>query len=111
MRVLLTMYASRRDVQPLVGLAVHVRALGAKVEVYVPPDQEFAELLAGVGVRPVPIGQPVRLPGIKATPPSATDLPPRAAELVAVQFDPVAAAAEECDALVATGVMPTGGWR
>ena len=27
------------------------------------------------------------------------------------QFDTVAAAAEGCDALVATGVMPTGVWR
>jgi len=111
MRVLLTMYASRGDVQPPVGLAVQVRALGAEVEVYAPPDQEFAELLAGVGVPPLPVGQPVRPPGIKATPPSATDLPARAVDLVAAQFDTVAAAAEECDALIATGVMPTGGWR
>jgi len=71
------MYASRGDIQPPVGLAVHVRALSAEVEVYAPPDQEFAELLAGVGVPPLPVGQPVRLPGIKATPPSATDLPAR----------------------------------
>jgi hypothetical protein len=28
--------------------------------------------------------------------------------LVAAQFDTVAAVAEECDALVATGVMPAG---
>jgi hypothetical protein len=34
-----------------------------------------------------------------------------AAELVGAQFDTVAAAAEECDAPVATGAMPTGGWR
>jgi UDP:flavonoid glycosyltransferase YjiC (YdhE family) len=34
-----------------------------------------------------------------------------AAELVAAQFDAVAAAAEECHAPVATGVMPTGAWR
>ncbi len=40
-------------------------------------------------------------------PPSAADLPRRAAELVASQFDKVAAAAEGCDVLVATGVMPT----
>jgi hypothetical protein len=33
-----------------------------------------------------------------------------AGELVAAQFDTVAAVAE-CDALVATGVMPTGVWR
>jgi hypothetical protein len=31
--------------------------------------------------------------------------------LVAALFDTVAAAAEERDAPVATGVMPTGGWR
>ena len=30
---------------------------------------------------------------------------------VAAQFDTVAAAAEGCDAPVATGVLPTGGWR
>jgi vancomycin aglycone glucosyltransferase len=59
----------------------------------------------------VPIGQPVRLPATGATPPSAADLHPHAAELVAAQFDTVAAAAEECDGSVATGVMLTGGWR
>ena len=32
----------------------------------------------------------------------------RAAELVAAQFDTVPAAAEGCDALVTTGVMPAG---
>jgi vancomycin aglycone glucosyltransferase len=31
MRVLLTTYGSREDVEPLVGLAVRLRALGAKV--------------------------------------------------------------------------------
>jgi vancomycin aglycone glucosyltransferase len=43
-----------------------------------------------------------------ATPPSAADLPPPASELVAAPFDTVAAAAEGCDALVATGVTPAG---
>src|ERR1700694_1255335 len=123
MRVLLTTYGSRGDVQPLVGLAVQERALGAKAQVCAPPDQEFAELLAGVGVPLVPIGQPVhppvagatrpaaaglRVPG--GTPPSAAHLLLRAAEWVAAHFDTVAAAAEECDAPVATGVKPTGGW-
>ena len=32
-------------------------------------------------------------------------------ELVAAQFDTIAAVAERCDALVATGVMPAGVWR
>jgi vancomycin aglycone glucosyltransferase len=110
MWVLLSTYGSRGDVEPMVGLAVQLGALGAEVRVCAPPD--FAGLLAGVGVPLVPIGQPVRPPVTGATPSAAAaDLPPRAAELVAAQFDTVAAAAEECDALVATGVMPTGVWR
>jgi len=46
-----------------------------------------------------------------AKPPSMADLSPRTAELVAAQFHTVAAAAEQCDAPVATSVMPTGVWR
>ena len=95
MGVLLSTYGSRGDVEPMVGLAVRLRALGA-------------ELLARVGVPLVPVGQPVRPLVTGATPPSAADLPRRAAELVAAQFDTVAAVAEGCDALVATGVMPAG---
>ena len=45
----------------------------------------------------------------KATPSSVADLP--AAELVAAQFDAVAAPADECDGPVATGVTPRGVWR
>jgi vancomycin aglycone glucosyltransferase len=109
MRVLLTTYGSRGDVEPLVGLAVQLRALGSEVPVCAPPD--FAEPLARIGVPLVPIGQPVRPLVTGATPPPAADLPRRAAELVAAQFDSVAAAAEGCDALVVTGVMPAGAWR
>ena len=106
MRVLLSTYGSRGDVEPMVGLAVQLRALGAEMPVCAPPD--FAELLAGVGVPLVPVGQPVRPLVSGPTPPSAADLPRCAAELVAAQFDTVPAAAEGCDALVATGVMPAG---
>jgi vancomycin aglycone glucosyltransferase len=41
MRVLLSTYDSRGGVEPLVGLAVQLRALGAEVRVCAPPDQEF----------------------------------------------------------------------
>jgi vancomycin aglycone glucosyltransferase len=108
MRVLLSTYGSRGDVEPMVGLAVRLRALGAEVRVCAPPD--FAELLARVGVPLVPVGQPVRPMVHGAPPPSAADLPRRAAELVAAQFDTVPAAAERCDSLVATDVMPAGVW-
>ncbi|MGP3981436.1 glycosyltransferase [Streptomyces sp. KR80] len=106
MRVLLSGYDSRGGVEPLVGLAVRLRELGAEVRVCAPPDEEFAERLAGVGVPLVPVGQSVRALVTAATPPSAADLPRRAAELTVAQLDAVAAAAEGCDALVATGLMP-----
>ena len=53
MRVLLSTYGSRGDVEPIAGLAVQLRALGAEVRVCAPPD--FAELLAHVDVPLVPI--------------------------------------------------------
>ena len=74
---------------------MRLRALGAEVRVCAPL---------------VPVGQLVRPMVHGATPPSAADLPRRAAELVAAQFDTVAVAAEGYDALVATGVMPAGVW-
>lgn len=111
MRMLLSTYGSRGDVEPMVGLAVQLRALGAEVRVCAPPDDEFAQLLAGVGVPMVPIGQSVRALATGTPPPSS--LPRLAADLLAVEFDAVtavAAAAEGCDALVATGMMPAGVW-
>jgi UDP:flavonoid glycosyltransferase YjiC (YdhE family) len=58
MRVLLSTYDSRGGVEPLAGLAVRLRALGAEVRVCAPPD--CAERLAEVGVPLVPVGAPVR---------------------------------------------------
>ena len=54
MRVLLSTYGSRGDVEPMVGLAVQLRALGAEVRRCATPD--FAEPLARVGVPPVASG-------------------------------------------------------
>ena len=53
MRVLST-YGSRGDLKPMAGLAVQLRTLGAEVRVCAPPDEKFAERLAGVGVPLVP---------------------------------------------------------
>jgi len=100
--VLLSTYGSRGDVEPVVALAVRLRALGAEVRVCAPPD--FAERLAGVDMPMVPVGPSASALTTAAPPPSS--LPQYAAELIASQFDAVTAAAEGCDALVATGMMP-----
>jgi vancomycin aglycone glucosyltransferase len=106
MRVLLSTYGGRGDVEPLVGLAVSLRALGAEARVCAPPD--WAQRLADVGVHHVPIGRPVRqLVHGDGTPPSSPpDVPRIAAQLIAEQFDKLPAAAEDCDAMVATGLFP-----
>ena len=104
MRVLLSTYDSRGGVEPLVALAMRLRELGAEVRVWAPPD--CAERLAEVGVPLVPVGPPVRALVHGAKPPSAADVPRRAAEVIAVQFATLAAAAEGCDALVASGLTP-----
>ncbi|MEU9144573.1 glycosyltransferase [Streptomyces sp. NPDC048349] len=108
MRVLLSTYGSRGDVAPLVGLAVRLREFGAQVRVCAPPDEEFAQLLAGVGVEMVPFGPAVRALVTGQVAPAAGGPPQRAAELVAAHFDTVAAAAEGCEVVVATGLMPAG---
>jgi len=60
MRVLLSTYGSRGDVEPLGALAVRLQELDAEVRMRVPFDMEFAELLAGIGAGLIPIGRPVR---------------------------------------------------
>ena len=104
MRVLLSTYDSRGGVEPLAALAVRLQAVGAEALVCGPPD--CAERLAEVGVPLVPVGDPVRALVHGAAPPSMADVPRRIAELIAAWFDKVTPAAEGCDVLVASGLMP-----
>jgi vancomycin aglycone glucosyltransferase len=62
-RVLLSTYGSRGDVEPLLGLAVQLQALGAEVKRCAPPSslpRHAAELIASVPqvVLPQATGQP-----------------------------------------------------
>ncbi|MGH4035918.1 glycosyltransferase [Actinomycetota bacterium Odt1-20B] len=108
MRVVLSTWGSRGDVEPLAALAVGLRDLGAEARVCAPPDEEFAELLAGVGVELVPLGPTVRSVVAGERPPSAQDAFRLAPELVAARFATLSAAAEGGDAILATGLMPAG---
>ncbi|MEU1037884.1 glycosyltransferase [Streptomyces sp. NPDC005907] len=108
MRVLLSTWGSRGDVEPLAGLAVALRELGAQARVCAPPDEEFAELLARAGVPMVPLGPSVRSVVAGPRPPTAEDAFRLAPELVAARFETLTAAAEGCDVLLATGLMPAG---
>ena len=108
MRVLLTSWGSRGDVEPLAGLAVALRELGAQAWVCAPPDEDFAALLARAGVPLVPLGPTVRSIVARTKPPTTEDAFRLAAELVAARFETLTAAAEGCDALLATGLMPAG---
>lgn len=90
----------------MAGLAVRLRELGAEVRVCAPADEEFAKLLAGVGVELVPFGPSARALTKAAPSLPAEGLPRRAAEVIAGQFDVVIPAAEGCDVLVGTGMTP-----
>jgi UDP:flavonoid glycosyltransferase YjiC (YdhE family) len=49
MRVLLSTYGSRGDVEPMAALAVELQKLGVEAVVSAPSDREFADLLARAG--------------------------------------------------------------
>ncbi|MFC0040530.1 glycosyltransferase [Actinomadura rayongensis] len=106
--MLLLTYGSRGDVEPMAALAVRLRDLGVEARVCAPPDAEFADLLAADGIPVVPFGRSLRAWVGGDAPPTTDDAFTRAAAWVADHFGPVAAAAEGCAALVATGLVPAG---
>lgn len=105
MRVLLSTIGSRGDVQPLVALALELRAHGHDVRVCVPPD--FRAWIEGLGVAVTPIGPELRT--FAPPPSSGPPDPERGRQLVeasvAAQFETVAAAARDCDAIVAATAL------
>jgi vancomycin aglycone glucosyltransferase len=106
MRVLLSTYGSRGDVEPLAGLAAALQALGVEVVVSAPGDQEFVELLARAGAPVAPAFMPVR-EWVAWARQSGLNLPGFAGVMVAGQYEAIGAAAGACDAVVATGLLPS----
>jgi vancomycin aglycone glucosyltransferase len=101
MRVLLSTYGSRGDVEPIVALAVQLQALGAEVRMCAPPDKEFTDLLTREGVPLVPFDKPWRS---WERPPTAEERQQRVADFFAAQYETVAETAAGCDVIVATAM-------
>ena len=101
MRVLLSTYGSRGDVEPMVALAVQLQELGAEVRCCAPPDEKFRELFTRAGVPLVPFPKPWRS---WQRPPSAEERRQRVADFIAAQYATVADTAAGCDVIVATAM-------
>jgi vancomycin aglycone glucosyltransferase len=110
MRVLFSTIGSRGDIQPIVALALHLKALGHEVRVCVPPD--FREWIESLGIPVTPIGPEVRR--FAASRPTATQpqnpLTPEqrrqmAEATVATQFETLTSAAQGCDVIVAATAL------
>jgi vancomycin aglycone glucosyltransferase len=101
MRVLLSTYGSRGDVEPIVALAVRLQELGAEVRCCAPPDEEFRQLATRGGVSLVPFPRPWRS---WKRPPTAEERRQRVADFIAAQYTTVADTAAGCDVIVATAM-------
>lgn len=108
MRILLSTFGSRGDVEPLAGLAAELKAQGAEPVVCAPPDPEFAALLDRADAPLAPAFTAVRkwiADALANQPPMP--LPERAALVMREQFKAISAAADGCDAVLATGLFPS----
>lgn len=103
MRVLLSTIGSRGDVQPLVALALQLKALGQEVRLCVPPD--FRDWIEGMGIPLTPIGPEVRkfavsTPAVPPVKPSPEQQRQMIESTVTTQFETISAAARDCDIIV-----------
>ncbi|MEE6263862.1 glycosyltransferase [Plantactinospora sonchi] len=108
MRVLLSTIGSRGDVQPLVALALQLRAIGQEVRLCAPPD--FRDWIDSLGIPLTPIGPELRNMAALSSPGMPPQLSPEhrrqmAEATVATQFKTIAEAARGCDIIVAATAL------
>lgn len=108
MRFLLSTYGSRGDVEPMVALAAALRALGAEVVVSAPGDADFVALTERAGVELAPAFMPVR-EWIAEARRRPGDIQEYGRRMIGAQYAAIDAAADGCDVVVATGLMPSVG--
>jgi vancomycin aglycone glucosyltransferase len=97
MRALLSTIGSRGDVEPLVALALQLRALGHEARLCVPAD--FQEWIESLGFPVTPTGPPVRTTAAPDRSRSATET------FVTSQFDSIDEAAKDCDVILAATAL------
>ncbi|MCG3210687.1 MAG: Glycosyltransferase GtfC [Anaerolineae bacterium] len=106
MRVLLSTIGSRGDVQPLVALALQLKAIGHEAHLCVPPD--FCDWIKSLEILVTPIGPKVRSIG-KAGPAVTLPTPEQRRQMmesmVAMQFETITTAAQNCDIIVAATAL------
>jgi vancomycin aglycone glucosyltransferase len=107
MHVLLSTIGSRGDVQPLVAIALQLRAQGHQCRLCAPPD--FRDLSDAYGLPFVPVGPEVRPIASQRAAGMAMQSPEAMRQLlrdtIAGQFATLAEAAEGCDVIVAATAL------
>ena len=106
MSAVLSAVGTRGDVQPIVALALSVRALGHEARLCVPPN--FLSWVAGFEFEAIPVGVEMRYPasrtGSSANAPLTAEQLQRLREsmpdLITEQFKSVGAAAQGCDVIL-----------
>ncbi|MGH3157855.1 MAG: glycosyltransferase [Streptosporangiaceae bacterium] len=106
MRVLLSTIGTRGDVQPLVALALELKALGQEARMCVPPD--FRGWIEGLAIPVVPVGPELRpampaCPPVEQPPPTWEQLRAAIEAMIANQFATIPAAARGCDIILGFG--------
>ncbi|WP_153032869.1 glycosyltransferase [Amycolatopsis sp. YIM 10] len=106
MRILLSTIGSRGDVQPMLALAVELRALGREARLCAPPD--FRAPAEELGIPFVAVGPELRSTAKAAVPVAKADPEVRRKMVegtVTAQFEAITEAAGGCDAIVAGGAL------
>jgi vancomycin aglycone glucosyltransferase len=113
MKALISSIGTRGEVQPIVALALELRAAGHDAVLVVPPN--FKSWVESFGLSCAPVGPDVQKyvaaqpPPGKARRPSKAQLRPYMAEIVREQFSVVAEAARDCDIVVTCGGIMCAG--
>src|SRR4051794_15984349 len=109
MRILISSIGSRGDVQPILGLALELRALGHMATLCVPPN--FKPWVESHGIACVPLGPDVKqfmrqnAGPRKRQPPSRAQLRKLVPGSVREQFQVLGEAARGCDVLVGANAL------